>query len=54
MDCGTLYLIVNEQKTNVAAVQKIIAKAGHDTDGAKALKTDYENLHGCCQYERKL
>ena len=54
MDCGTLYLIVNEQKTNVAAVQKIIAKAGHDTDGAKALKADYENLHDCCQYERKL
>ena len=53
MDCGTLYLIVNEEKTNVAAIQKSIAKAGHDTDAVKATKEDYENLHACCQYERK-
>lgn len=53
MDCGTLYLIVNEEKTNVVAIQKSIAKAGHDTDALKATKEDYKNLHACCQYERK-
>ena len=53
MDCGTLYLIVNEQKTDVTTIQKAIAKAGHDTDEVKALKEDYEKLHTCCQYERK-
>jgi hypothetical protein len=25
MDCGTLYLIVNEQKTDVTTIQKAIA-----------------------------
>lgn len=53
MDCGTLYLIVNEQKTDGSTIQKSIAKAGHDTDEIKALKEDYDKLHTCCQYERK-
>jgi mercuric ion binding protein len=53
IDSTTLYLIVNEQKTDVATIQKALAKAGHDTDGAKALKEDYDKLHTCCQYERK-
>ncbi|MET0760444.1 MAG: heavy-metal-associated domain-containing protein [Flavobacterium sp.] len=53
MDCGTLYLIVNEEKTDVSTIQKAIAKAGHDTDEVKATQTDYDNLHTCCQYERK-
>ena len=53
MDCGTLYLIVNEQKTNVVTIQNAIAKSGHDTDEVKALKEDYDKLHTCCQYERK-
>lgn len=53
MDCGTLYLIVNEQKTDVITIQKAIANVGHDNDGAKATAATYEKLHGCCQYERK-
>jgi mercuric ion binding protein len=53
MDCGTLYLIVNEQKTDVLTIQKAIAKVGHDTNEVKALQEDYEKLHTCCQYERK-
>ncbi|WP_317125142.1 MULTISPECIES: metal transporter [Flavobacterium] len=53
MDCGTLYLIINEQKTNVPTIQKAIAKVGHDTEGARALKEDYDSLHACCQYKRK-
>ena len=52
MDCGTLYLIVNEQKTNVVTIQDSIAKAGHDAAEVKALKEDYDKLHTCCQYQR--
>ncbi len=53
MDRGTLYLIVNEQKTDILTIQNAIAKAGHDNDGAKATTENYEKLHACCQYERK-
>jgi hypothetical protein len=34
MDCGTLYLIVNEQKTDVTTI-KAIAAVGHDTGELK-------------------
>lgn len=34
------------------AIQKAIAKAGHDTDKYKADDEDYNALHSCCQYER--
>jgi mercuric ion binding protein len=53
IDSGTLYLIVNEQKTNIFAIQNAIANVGHDNDGVKATQENYEKLHGCCQYERK-
>lgn len=53
MDNGTLFLIVNEQKTDVITIQKAIANVGHDTGEFKASKEVYEALHSCCQYERK-
>ena len=53
MDGGTLYLIVNEQKTDVTTIQKAIAAVGHDTGEFKALKEVYDGLHSCCQYDRK-
>lgn len=53
MDCDTLYLIINEQKTDVTTIQKAIAKVGHDTEGIKATDEDYEKLHTCCSYERE-
>ena len=53
MDCGTLYLILNEQKTDTVAVQKAIANVGHDTGEFKAAQEVYDNLHSCCQYDRK-
>jgi mercuric ion binding protein len=49
-----LNLIINEEKTTVNAVKKAIAKVGHDTDEVKATDADYNNLHHCCLYERKL
>ena len=48
-----LKLILNEEKTSLEEVQKAIAKAGHDTEAVKATAADYDNLHGCCKYERK-
>ncbi len=48
-----LDLIVNEEKTTITDVKKALAKAGHDTDEAKATDEDYNNLHHCCQYPRK-
>ncbi len=53
IDDHTLHLIIDEQKCSVADVKKAVAKAGHDTDEIKATQEDYDNLHGCCQYERK-
>ena len=48
-----LSLILNEEKTSVADVQKAVAKVGHDTEETKATDKDYANLHSCCQYDRK-
>jgi hypothetical protein len=33
-------------------VKKAVAKVGHDTDEVKATDEEYDNLHGCCKYER--
>lgn len=48
----TLKLWYNENKCQLAQIEKSIAKAGHDTENHKAKKEDYDNLHGCCQYDR--
>ena len=47
-----LNLILNEEKCSLIAVEQNIAKQGHDTNNVKATDTDYDNLHGCCRYER--
>jgi mercuric ion binding protein len=48
-----LSLILNEEKTTILAVKTAIAKVGHDTDVVKAIVETYDELPGCCQYERK-
>ena len=53
VDSHQLSLILNEEKCSVKDVKNAIAKVGHDADDVKATDTDYENLHHCCQYERK-
>ncbi len=47
-----LSLILNEEKTTVAEVKKAIAKVGPDSDEAKTTEEVYNNLPGCCQYDR--
>ncbi|MBS2214063.1 hypothetical protein KEM09_21845, partial [Carboxylicivirga mesophila] len=39
-------------KATVDAVEKAIATVGHDTEHHKADDEVYDNLHGCCKYER--
>ncbi|TDQ32862.1 heavy-metal-associated domain-containing protein [Zeaxanthinibacter enoshimensis] len=47
-----LELQYDETMTSVEAVEEAIARVGHDTEHHKAHKEAYENLPGCCQYER--
>lgn len=42
----------DETMTSIQAVEEAIARVGHDTEHHKAHKEAYENLPGCCQYER--
>ncbi|MFY7899836.1 MAG: heavy-metal-associated domain-containing protein [Chitinophagaceae bacterium] len=41
------------KKTDSKKIQTKVAAVGHDTQDATADKTAYDNLHECCQYERK-
>ncbi len=52
-DDQLLHLIINEEKTSLEKVQQAVAKAGHDTRDVRASDADYQNLHGCCKYERR-
>ncbi|WP_166922864.1 heavy-metal-associated domain-containing protein [Flavobacterium poyangense] len=48
-----LTVILNEEKSSPADLNKAIAKVGHDTKEEKATQEDYDNLHSCCKYERQ-
>ena len=48
-----LDVTLNEEKTTIEEVEKAIANVGHDTNNVKAIKEVYDNLHFCCQYDRK-
>ena len=52
IDHKDIHLIIDETKCSVADVQKAIANAGHDAGKIKATDEVYDNLHGCCKYER--
>lgn len=39
-------------KVTEADIQKQVASAGHDTEKVKAADEVYNNLPGCCKYER--
>lgn len=40
-------------KTSIDKVHQAIAKAGYDTDTVRGDDTAYNDLPGCCQYERQ-
>jgi outer membrane receptor for ferrienterochelin and colicins len=52
MDTRMLTVTFDATKTSVEAIQKAIAMAGYDNAGYKAPNDVYDNLHGCCQYDR--
>jgi len=52
-DHQDLHLILDETKCSVDQVHEAVAKVGHDTEKVKATDEAYNNLHGCCQFERK-
>ncbi|TAJ11309.1 copper chaperone [Marinilabiliaceae bacterium JC017] len=47
-----LHVSYDPQKTDVDAIQKTIANVGHDTEKYKAQDEVYNELPGCCLYER--
>ena len=42
----------NPKKIELGTIHKKIAAVGYDTEKAKAKDEVYNNLHGCCQYDR--
>ena len=44
----------DNMKTDVIALHKAIAKSGYDTEKVKADENAYNNLPGCCQYDREM
>ena len=52
VDCQDIHVIIDENKCSKQDVANAIAKAGHDTDLAKASDEVYNEMHNCCQYER--
>ena len=47
--CNVIY---DPRKISEEAIHQTIAKIGHDTEKEKAKDDTYDNLHGCCHYER--
>jgi len=45
-------ITVDSIKTSVDEVLQRIAAVGYDSDAFRAPDAVYENLHGCCQYDR--
>ncbi len=45
--------VVYTNKTTLMDIHKAIASAGYDTEKVKADKKAYNNLAGCCQYDRE-
>jgi len=48
-----LHVRYNEALTSQQIIEEHIAAVGHDTENVRAEDHVYENLHGCCLYERK-
>lgn len=47
-----LKITFDEAKTATVKIHEAVAKVEHDTDLKKADDKVYNNLHGCCQYDR--
>ncbi|MFN4254832.1 MAG: heavy-metal-associated domain-containing protein [Saprospiraceae bacterium] len=52
MDTKMAKITFDSTKTTLDEVLKSIAAAGYDSDRFRAPDEVYQNLHGCCQYDR--
>lgn len=52
-DSKELKITYAVNKTTSVKIQEAIAKSGYDTQDFTAVKSAYDNLHGCCKYDRK-
>jgi len=50
MEKQELHMNFDPAKTNIEAISKVIAAAGHDTDKDKAEQATYDALPSCCKY----
>jgi|GEM_PF-303393 len=52
VDTDQLTVVFDPAKTSADAIQKAVAQAGYDNVGYKAPDAVYNDLHGCCKYDR--
>ena len=52
LESQQLTVAFDENQTSVDAIQKVMAKAGHDTEVHLATTEAYDNLPACCHYQR--
>jgi copper chaperone CopZ len=48
-----LEVIYDDAKTSMKQIEEKVAASGYDTQNVKADDKAYNNLHECCQYDRK-
>lgn len=53
VETNMLTVVYNPAKTELLTIEKRISSVGHDTEHTSASDKVYNNLHGCCQYDRK-
>ena len=51
-DTDMATITIDSKKTTIDEVLKKIAAAGYDSDKFRAPDAVYNDLHGCCQYDR--
>ena len=52
-DTKMIEVTFDSEKTDLDKIHQAIADAGHDTDLKKADDKTYDDLPGCCHYDRK-
>jgi periplasmic mercuric ion binding protein len=53
LEAQTIKVNYKTDKTTQEAIEKAIAKVGHDTENFKTDTKTYNNLHSCCKYPRE-
>ena len=53
VDKKILSVSYNPSKSSIQKIEKAVAASGYDTEHEVATTDAYNNLPGCCQYDRK-